>query len=256
MLKSAYSSPKIRTLAAILRIPFPQAVGMCGMLWNFAADHAPQGDVGKHSNHEIAMALEWAGDHDALIDALRFVRLLDDHPNPRHRLLVHDWTEHCPRYVRATLSRKGLSIIEGLKERTAVATAVATTVPTAVVTTSSSSSTSTSTSSASEAQAAPASAPTRGKPRSKPTDPIAWHPEAGWSGITEADRAAWAAAYPACDIPRQLAAMGEWLRANPAKARKSAWRRFVSSWLSRSQDRGGDVAASVPGRPRQKVESW
>jgi hypothetical protein len=31
----------------------------------------------------------------------------------------------------------------------------------------------------------------------------------------------------------------EWLKANPTKAHKSNWRRFVVSWLTRSQDRGG-----------------
>ena len=94
------------------------------------------------------------------------------------------------------------------------------------------------------AHAARASAPTRLR-RSEP-DAIRWEPESGWSGITDADRKAWAVAYPACDLTRQLAAMDQWLRANPAKARRSAWRRFVTSWLSRSQDRGGDT----PSAPR------
>jgi hypothetical protein len=31
----------------------------------------------------------------------------------------------------------------------------------------------------------------------------------------------------------------EWLKANPQKARKSNWRRFFVSWLTRSQDKGG-----------------
>lgn len=79
--------------------------------------------------------------------------------------------------------------------------------------------------------------------RSKPKDTIAWSPEDGWQGITEADRAAWAKAYPACDIERQLAAADQWLRANPAEARKTLWRKFFTGWMSRSQERGGDVRA-------------
>ena len=83
--------------------------------------------------------------------------------------------------------------------------------------------------------------------RSQPSDSIRWTPAAGWEGITDADRAAWATAYPACDIPGELARMGEWLRANPAKARKSRWRAFVTSWLTRSQDKGGGKPSNRPG---------
>jgi len=74
-------------------------------------------------------------------------------------------------------------------------------------------------------------------------EPLMW---AGgkWVGITDADKAGWAKAYPACDIDRQLAAMGEWLKANPAKAVKSNYRRFITSWLSRSQDHGGDAKSN------------
>lgn len=101
-------------------------------------------------------------------------------------------------------------------------------------------------------------APTRDAkpPRSKPKDAIRWSPSESWVGISDADRQAWATAYPACDIGRQLAAMEQWLLANPAKAKKSAWRRFVTTWMGRSQDRGGDARSNRAAKPAQKVESW
>jgi hypothetical protein len=37
----------------------------------------------------------------------------------------------------------------------------------------------------------------------------------------------------------ELVRASEWLKANPTRARKSNWRRFLVSWLTRSQDRGG-----------------
>jgi hypothetical protein len=40
--------------------------------------------------------------------------------------------------------------------------------------------------------------------------------------------------------------MGEWLIANPAKAVKSNWRRFIVNWLSRSQDKGGGMPSRRP----------
>ncbi len=82
--------------------------------------------------------------------------------------------------------------------------------------------------------------------RSRPADSIRWSPAAGWEGIEDADRKAWAAAYPAVDVAGELARMGEWLKANPAKARKSLWRAFVTKWLTRSQDRGGSVPSNRP----------
>jgi hypothetical protein len=74
---------------------------------------------------------------------------------------------------------------------------------------------------------------------------IAWDAENGFSNITDRDRIAWAEAYPAVDITRQLAASSEWLKANPAKRKKNI-RRFITSWLSRQQERGGDIPSKTP----------
>ena len=75
---------------------------------------------------------------------------------------------------------------------------------------------------------------------SEPPDSIRWSADAGWEGITEADRAEWALAYPAADIPVELARATQWLKANPKKAKKSNWRKWLTtSWLNNCQDRGG-----------------
>lgn len=67
------------------------------------------------------------------------------------------------------------------------------------------------------------------------TAPIEFGAE-GWVGITEDDRAAWAAAYPAISIDLQLAKAKAWVVANP-KNRKGNWRRFLVGWFSRAQDK-------------------
>ena len=107
MLDGAFTSPKIRLLAAITGKPWPHCLGLAGLLWRFAGKHAPTGAVGTHSDEEIAISLEWTDDPDVLIDALVRCRLLDEVPPPE-RLLVHDWPEHAPRHVRASLQRQGL----------------------------------------------------------------------------------------------------------------------------------------------------
>lgn len=68
---------------------------------------------------------------------------------------------------------------------------------------------------------------------------VAWTPEGNWEGITAEDREQWSEAYPACDLDNQLAQMTAWLSANPSKAQKKQWRRFIVNWLSRSK--GPDV---------------
>lgn len=94
---------------------------------------------------------------------------------------------------------------------------------------------------------------------SKPADPLRWSADSGWEGITDADHAEWSQAYPAADLPVELQKAHLWLVGNPKKARKSNWRRWLTTtWLSRCQDRGGThreaarPAASPPADPSKK----
>ena len=97
------------------------------------------------------------------------------------------------------------------------------------------------------------SQPPKRRTRSQPADSVSWSADAGWQGITDADRQEWRQAYPACDLEPELARATAWLKANPTKAHKSNWRRFIVSWLTRSQDRGG--TNRTPGaRPEAKPQ--
>jgi hypothetical protein len=68
---------------------------------------------------------------------------------------------------------------------------------------------------------------------------VSWSADAGWQGITDADRSEWAAAYPGAVIDQELAKATAWLRANPKRCGKRNWRRFLVGWLQRCQDKGG-----------------
>jgi uncharacterized protein YdaU (DUF1376 family) len=81
--------------------------------------------------------------------------------------------------------------------------------------------------------------PPKRRNRSQHHNAVRWSEPDGWNGITDADRKTWAEAYPACVLDIELVRSSEWLKANPTRARKSNWRRFLVSWLTRSQDRGG-----------------
>lgn len=64
-----------------------------------------------------------------------------------------------------------------------------------------------------------------------------WQPE-------EKDVIAWQRTYPAINVHQELMAMESWCDANPTKRKtKQGVKRFVNSWLSRAQDRGGSPLA-------------
>jgi uncharacterized protein YdaU (DUF1376 family) len=74
--------------------------------------------------------------------------------------------------------------------------------------------------------------------------------------ISEADVAEWSEAFPAVNVRQQLAAMRSWLNVNPKNRKTSkGMKRFVVSWLTRDQDRGGGrqhphPQAQSPPRPQ------
>lgn len=77
---------------------------------------------------------------------------------------------------------------------------------------------------------------------------IGWDVSFGFRGVTAELRGQWAKAYPACDIDQQLARMDQWLKFNPERAVKKNWGRFITNWLTKSQERGGDIQTPRNGR--------
>jgi hypothetical protein len=70
--------------------------------------------------------------------------------------------------------------------------------------------------------------------------------------VTEDDVSAWAALFPAIDVRQALRNALAWLNANP-KNGKSNIPRFLTSWLTREQDKAG---AQRPGaQPYRRVAS-
>ncbi len=90
-------------LADKLDIPLPYAVGILEMLWHFTAQYAKHGNIGKFGNRSIANSLHWQGDHNVLIDALTECGWLDVHAE--HRLIVHDWFDHCEDSIHTQIAR-------------------------------------------------------------------------------------------------------------------------------------------------------
>lgn len=64
-----------------------------------------------------------------------------------------------------------------------------------------------------------------------------------WENITPELKQLWIEAYPACDVDICLRQMAAWLIANPRK-KKVNYTRFITNWLTREQDRGGQAKSN------------
>ncbi|HEY4260720.1 MAG TPA: hypothetical protein VGM98_11195 [Schlesneria sp.] len=95
---------KTKRLKRRLGLPMYQVAGILETLWHLAIESADEGDIGKFSNDDIAMGLEWDGDADALISALIDSGFVDE--DPERRLVIHDWLDHAPEYVRERLRKR------------------------------------------------------------------------------------------------------------------------------------------------------
>lgn len=90
----------------MLGVPTWGAIGILESLWHFAQRFAPRGDIGKFTDDDIAADLEWKDDCTKLIDTLVECGWLDRCET--HRLLIHDWADHCDRTVKKYLTDNNL----------------------------------------------------------------------------------------------------------------------------------------------------
>lgn len=79
--------------------------GLLEVLWQRACKDCPRGDIGQFSNEEIAVMADYEGDANALVAALVKRRWLDH--SDKYRLVIHDWHDHAPNYVKGFIGKKG-----------------------------------------------------------------------------------------------------------------------------------------------------
>lgn len=111
MKRSALAHTKLRRLVRALGVPTYAAVGILEMLWHLTAREAPQGNIGKLEDADIADAVGWLDCPDRLISSLIEAGWLDE--SREHRLLVHDWHEHADDAVKKNLQRAKLPFLTG-----------------------------------------------------------------------------------------------------------------------------------------------
>ena len=70
---------------------------------------------------------------------------------------------------------------------------------------------------------------------------ITWDSVSGFQNVTDSHKIAWRVAYPNCAVETTLARMHVWLLANPSKAHKTNWLRFIANWFARTREDGGNL---------------
>lgn len=119
MKHSTLTSMKFIRLKRRLGLPSYQVAGVLEMVWGFAIANAQDGGIGRFSNEDIAAWIEWSGDADELIKILIETGWIDSHEAAR--LVVHDWEQHCPNYIKGAMSKKGSGFLKPKPKLQAVA---------------------------------------------------------------------------------------------------------------------------------------
>lgn len=96
---------KFKRLQRRLGLSLFECVGILESIWMLTARSHFRGDIGSSHNIDIAYAIGWDKDEDELINALIETGWLDEHQT--HRLVVHDWDDHCPKYVKGNIAKYG-----------------------------------------------------------------------------------------------------------------------------------------------------
>lgn len=231
-------SMKFKKLQRLLGVPKIIAVGTLELLWISTQKNAPQGDIGRFSNLEIAIECEWEGDPDELVNALVECGWLD--ADPTYRLIVHDWEEHCPGWLKRQLARHKRSFVTGSSLLT--------------VTPDTQEATPNLTQPNLTQPKEPNGSCTEPKNGSPPTseEAVLTFPTSGtkktWH-LTNQQLDEWADLFPAVDVLAQCRNALAWIRANDTR-RKTAngMKRFLVGWLTKEQNRGGARAGPTNGK--------
>jgi len=80
-----------------------------------------------------------------------------------------------------------------------------------------------------------------------------------FKGITKNDIDAWKLAFPDIDISQEIIRAEQWVLSNPTKSRKKLWRKFLTSWFSRANEKAENKKAyrsQTGNNPKGKLRGW
>jgi len=117
MKQGVENTMKFKKLKRRLRLPYWQVVGLLESVWKLGLTSAQAGDIGRYSNEDIAAAIEYEGDPDELIAVLVDCEWLDN--DPEFRLIIHDWSDHIPTYLKGNFKGRKKEFADVVAKRRA-----------------------------------------------------------------------------------------------------------------------------------------
>lgn len=243
----ALDHPKTMDLAARLNVELPTAIGYLELLWAFTGKKAPQGNIGKWPDGAIARACYWMGRPEVFTQALCDSGFAD-HDNA-HRITIHDWHEHAPRWVRSKLSTLKLAFVTGPNRPTSPDDeddASGDISPDTGGDSKGREGKSREEPESERAGAAPDARPVRQKSATRIPEDFAMTPER--RAVAEAEKV---------NPERTFAAFRDyWIAASGAKARKHDWDATWRNWCRNQADMNAKSARPVPGKPSGLDDQW
>lgn len=250
MKPGAETKLKFKQLKRRLRLPHWQIVGVLETLWRVTEANTPAGDIGRLEDDEIAAAFEWENDASELVAALTDCHWID--PDPEFRLIIHDWSVHCPNHLKGAFEKHGKLFADQIarqrpkqpakqdarhsakQDACHPATSPLLSLPNHSMPSHSVSCGETAEPSSPPDAAALLTFPCDGEPASWP--------------LTQSQVAEWSDLYPSLDVLAECRGALAWVLAAPSR-RKTAggMKRFIVGWLGRSQNKGGKPASQGNG---------
>ena len=254
------SSIKFKRLKRRLALPHWQVVGLLESLWSVTRQSAPRGDIGRFSDEDIAASIEWDGDESELISTLVESGFLDRCPT--HRLVVHDWADHCPTYIKGNLKNKGVAFaVADLVPDSSMGLSPPTKSPHLVPDPSPplpSQVKSSLTKSSQTKDSSCASNTVPASPQAEDLGPFHGQP------FTLKDRTSWRCdderfsslveAFPTLDIEHQLTLAFAWHLGNPNRRKtRRGMGRFLFNWMTTARDDKTKATGNGDGRPEYRI---
>ena len=92
--------PKLRRAASIAGVSEPAMIGHLHLLWWFALDLAPEGDLSRYDAHDLAIAAKFDGDPDVFVKALQQCGPAGTVGFLTLDMRLHDWDDYGGKYTR------------------------------------------------------------------------------------------------------------------------------------------------------------
>jgi hypothetical protein len=92
--------PKLKRAARIAEVSEPAMIGHLHLLWWFALQLAPDGDLSRYDADDLAIAAKYDGDPELFVEALKTCGPAGTVGFVTDTMMLHDWDDYGGKYIR------------------------------------------------------------------------------------------------------------------------------------------------------------